>query len=442
MTRKNLLITFGIIFLICISSLIYYISTCKNSLPEPVKPATPAENLKINDSPSGPEIPNDSPTNPNVQPINLVPDVLPERPVDEDKSKYPIFQDGKTGYRVLLHYKGMERIAAYKADLEKDMELCGKRLRSLLEQNSKKLENLLLKEFLNVLLATKKPIIFAESEIFSSGNAWSTRDAQALGELSVVMPVKIFDDGRWSSPKVYQVPLDGYLMFTPGALLVKQCNVDYPEVVQNDVLADEDYYNLYERRLLPSLQFANNEAGAKGTKAVVTVPGIGCGQFAGPFKGKLEVEFNKVLRRILANHSAELTNISLLYFSDHSGSKQQVIKEKFSSTNYLLIRGAHDNNFNLLERPEAFNSLFVGDDFTNHIIFAFVAWDHLSFPGNDFFKMSRSTDDGVKAAATSSMTSLLGSNGHYDTTAYKYFPDATNVVWEELAIRVTLEFNE
>ena len=55
-----------------------------------------------------------------------------------------------------------------------------------------------------------------------------------------------------------------------------------------------------------------------------------------------------------------------------------------------------------------------GDDFSGCILFSIVAWDHVSWPGNDYFGGSRSTDDGVKAAATDSMAVLTGIEGHYD----------------------------
>ena len=36
-------------------------------------------------------------------------------------------------------------------------------------------------------------------------------------------------------------------------------------------------------------------------------------------------------------------------------------------------------------------------------LFSVVAWDHVSWPGNDFYAGQRKTDDGVKAAATTAM---------------------------------------
>ena len=47
------------------------------------------------------------------------------------------------------------------------------------------------------------------------------------------------------------------------------------------------------------------------------------------------------------------------------------------------------------------------DDFSNRDLYSIVAWDPVSWPGNDFYRDMRSTDDGVKVAATNSMPRML-----------------------------------
>jgi hypothetical protein len=71
-----------------------------------------------------------------------------------------------------------------------------------------------------------------------------------------------------------------------------------------------------------------------------------------------------------------------------------------------------------------------GDDFSGCALYSIVAWDHVAWPGNDFFVGSRVTDDGVKAAATSSMSVLTGVKGEYDPTRGKYQPPQPYVNWE------------
>ena len=73
-----------------------------------------------------------------------------------------------------------------------------------------------------------------------------------------------------------------------------------------------------------------------------------------------------------------------------------------------------------------------GDDFSNCDLFSFVAWDHVSWPGNDFYAGSRATDDGVKAAATSSMMSMTGVAGTYNRSTYSYNPSTAYKNWDNV----------
>ena len=64
-----------------------------------------------------------------------------------------------------------------------------------------------------------------------------------------------------------------------------------------------------------------------------------------------------------------------------------------------------------------------------------VAWDHVSWPGNDFFAGVRCTDDGVKAAATDSVFELTGFKGHYDSRSGAYLPPESYQTWGEVVER-------
>jgi hypothetical protein len=73
------------------------------------------------------------------------------------------------------------------------------------------------------------------------------------------------------------------------------------------------YLELYRRRLLPGFDFINRTAsGAR--RACVTIPGMGCGQFAGRFRGRLGEEFRNVLETLLAEHGDRWPNIGLVRF--------------------------------------------------------------------------------------------------------------------------------
>jgi hypothetical protein len=70
------------------------------------------------------------------------------------------------------------------------------------------------------------------------------------------------------------------------------------------------------------------------------------------------------------------------------------------------------------------------DDFSGCALCSLVAWDPVSWPGNDFFSDSRATDHGVKAAATNSMSVFTGVDGQYDSRHGKYRPPPPYGNWE------------
>jgi hypothetical protein len=65
-------------------------------------------------------------------------------------------------------------------------------------------------------------------------------------------------------------------------------------------------------------------------------------------------------------------------------------------------------------------------------LFSFVAWDHVSWPGNDFYGGARATDDGVKAAATNAMEMMTGIAGRYCAGRNAYLPPEPHRTWGEL----------
>ena len=149
------------------------------------------------------------------------------------------------------------------------------------------------------------------------------------------------------------------------------------------------------------------------------MPGLGCGQFAGPFRGKMGEHLRKAMITILERHAARLPNIAAIYYDPYSECRNE--RHRFGNLS-LLVRPLTQGNEGkpLLCRAEAYSG--KDDDFTGCSLFSFVAWDHVSWPGNDFFGGSRSTDDGVKAAATSSMLAMTGIEGRYDPRSNCYQP--------------------
>jgi hypothetical protein len=284
--------------------------------------------------------------------------------------------------------------------------------------------------FLDALLNTKPPLIFAESAVAGDGSDWNLTELGILGDISIAVPVTIFDNGHHTAPIPHTQPFTGTLVFTPGALLRNgrgQTPADWAEVTLADGQLDrEGYYGLYERRLLPVFQHVNANAAADGKHALLTIPGLGCGQFAGPFAGQLGAELQAVLERFLTQHGESFSNIKGVYFDPYSqcsNSRQEIHGIS------LMVRPLLQDNAGKSQLCPPSDYAEVGDHFSD---FSIVAWDHVSWPGNDFFGGSRCTDDGVKAAATNSMAVLTGIEGHYDPHRGAYLPPEPYRTWEEV----------
>lgn len=323
------------------------------------------------------------------------------------------------------------RAAGYLAALRGGSAAAGQRLQDGL--NGRSLQVLTEAAFLDALINTKVPQIFAESAVAGDGSDWNLTELGILGDISIAVPVTIFDDGNHHAPVPHAVPFPGTLVFTPGALLrngMGKTPADWAEVTRPDgSLCTDGYYRLYERRLLPVFRHIDASAAAQGKSALLTLPGLGCGQFAGPFQGQLGTALLGVLKKFLTVHGASFGNLKAVYYDPfNEGAKARAKIHGIS----LMVRPLRHGNppQSQLCPPPAYAE--TGDDFSDLCLFSLVAWDHVSWPGNDFFGGSRATDDGVKAAATNSMAGLTGVDGRYDPGRGAYLPPPPFRTWEQV----------
>ncbi len=286
---------------------------------------------------------------------------------------------------------------------------------------------------LAALLDTKIPQIFAESAVAGDGSDWNLTELGILGDISIAVPVTIFDDGRHRRPAVHAVPFSGELVFTPGALLRNGRSreaADWAEVVSpGGKLNEAGYLQLYRRRLLPVFQYIETRAAGLGKSALVTIPGLGCGQFAGPFAGRLGIALQSVLQEILAENAAAFPHLRAVWYDPYD----ECDNARFEYHNLsLLVRPLCRGNQPTPQLCQPITYQTPPDDFADCMLFSIVAWDHVSWPGNDFFICSRATDDGVKAAATDSMAVITGTSGQYDTHSNQYQPPPPCHTWNEI----------
>jgi hypothetical protein len=303
------------------------------------------------------------------------------------------------------------------------------------------IDRLTTEEFIELLMRTKRPQIFAEFAVYGNGIDWNQTELSILGDISIVVPVTVYDNGRHRQPDVHDEPFTATLIFTPGALLRNGNNitpVDWEEVTLDGALNPDGYYCLYERRLLPAFSYINESAKSRGKMALITIPGMGCGQFAGIFRGQLGAKLQQVLMIFLQTHGRKFANIRAVYYDPYQECENDRIEIEGIS---FLVRPLMKVNINKpqLCKPQAYAE--VGDNFTDCELFSFVAWDHVSWPGNDFYGGARSTDDGVKAAATNTMMVMTGIEGNYDRQRFQYCPPATYSTWEDVIFRHKLQLN-
>lgn len=341
-----------------------------------------------------------------------------------------------TDYTTLLHRDALHKAEQYLQALRSGQEPGQFLAASLIIHQ---LDALSLAQFLELLVQTKHPQIFAESSVAGDGSDWNQSELSILGDISIAIPVNVFDNGLHANPDAYETPLQATLLFTPGALLRNGRGVapaDWDEVVSNEDIDTEGFYRLYKRRLLPPLLYASQTASKENRKAFVTVPGLGCGQFAGPFRGLLGEKLKTVLMRLLDSHHDILPGIRAIYFDPYSECENEF--HEFGNTS-LLVRPLTRGN---VEKPQLCRVQQYQEhreDFSHCDLFSVVAWDHVSWPGNDFFIGSRYTDDGVKAAATNSMEVLTGIAGSYDKNLSKYLPPSQYKSWGEVVTRNKLQ---
>ena len=288
---------------------------------------------------------------------------------------------------------------------------------------------------LEMLVNTKHPQIFAESSVRGDGADWNARELSILGDLSMAVPVIVFDDGRHAKPHIHESPFAATLLYTPGALLRNGQNIvpaDWNEVTHDDRIDQPAYNALYERRLLPLFHYANEQAKTTGHLAVITVPGLGCGQFAGPFHGRLGECLRQALVSLLERHGQAWSNIAVVWFDPYlecTSATREIHNIAFKVR--PLTRG-HAETPQLCP-PETYRE--TSETGQPLHLYSVVAWDHVSWPGNDFYAGARATDDGVKAAATSSMKSMTGVEGSYDPKRHEYLPPQGYRYWEDVVRR-------
>jgi hypothetical protein len=300
------------------------------------------------------------------------------------------------------------------------------------------------------LLNIKEPIWFAKRDLYGVGEPDANpTEVGILSHSLIAVNVTIYDNGRWeidSEDDIHQTPFMGTLIYIPGVLLtnemgqiprdlLKVTKPDSRHTVNEDMLLAE-----YLERIRPGLEHANQVCREMDKMGFITIPGLGCGAFSEGFQG-LHGLLRNVIERILSNHHGHLPHIKAVYYDPHEMSEEnQNFRCEIGHITYLvrpLLRG--NENKPQLCHPSAYQE--PGDDFSDCHLISFVAWDPVSWPGNDYWGGVRFTDDGVKAAASSTMYAMTGIKGEYDCENTRYMPPAGYTNWNDVVEQNSLEIH-
>lgn len=320
-------------------------------------------------------------------------------------------------YRWILHKDYREKLRKWRMAMSRGVVKPGAKLSYVLQ--GKDPSEMTSPALFEALTQTREPAIFAESEVKGDGSDWTFEELSILGDATLAVPVTFFDNGRHIHPQIHNPPFQGNLLFMSGALLRNDSGNPVPdrsECVEYGALKPKAYQNLIMRRLRPLLMFANHEAGSKNMKAVVTIPGIGCGQFAGNVPGIPE-ELQNAIQALLKAEGLRLKNISCVRLDTYATLEncEEVIHDIRFRVRPLL----KGNNLTpQLSAPQELEE--APGEFKDHILSSVVAWDPVSWPGNDFYIGNRTTDDGVKAAASNLIERITGLPGAYDEKHHRF----------------------
>lgn len=342
----------------------------------------------------------------------------------------PHVDESKIDYKIVTNDSVIAQARKYKQALEQHLIQPGLYLAERLVAHKMSVEQLTLEQFIDAIFQTKIPRIFAESEVLGNGLDWNQEELALLGSLNVVVKTTFFDNGAYVNPEIFAEPYEGYLAYTPGILLATShlgtFSPDRVAVVkrnwENDELYidEEAFYQLYRERLLPLLLEASQTMVSQGSQAELVLPGLGCGQFAGPFKGKLGPYLLKVLTRLLEENVKDLPGINTVHF------------DPFNECDNSTLHIGHIT-FNCRPLSKGAGKAQLASPAPGLVKYALVAWDHCSWPTNDNIVGTRITDDGVKGAASNTLEIILGYPGHYDASnaVMPMFKAKDYRTWEE-----------
>jgi hypothetical protein len=222
-----------------------------------------------------------------------------------------------------------------------------------------------------------------------------------LPTISVAFWTTVLDNGMRQLTDVvpYKTPFEALFVYVSGPLM-RQDGFIYE---WNKVFLRGDpfrnYCDLWTIRLEPVLAYINAVAKIRQLQAVVVTPGIGTGLFADPKIKQISTWFHRMLEHVLGKGSyPNIDTVRFINWGD-TDTVESLVQDKTRTRSILLVRTGKGTVQSPVET--------MGYSSKTHFLARLVAWDPLSWPGNEAWNGSRGSDDGVSGMSSTIKSQFL-----------------------------------
>jgi hypothetical protein len=347
-------------------------------------------------------------------------------------------QQNYNSFTFVLSQETTDWVTQYLDDLKNEQASPGTHLGKILENQD--LTTMTPAQLIRCILNTKQPKAFAEEVLKSkdsrSKSCYTDLELRILARIGTVTPTYVRNDGgHYNSFKNHDTELPCYMGVVSAPLFTQDGGSLDDALLEHAHKINIDLYNQeIEQRLLPVLIQMNQQAESNGDLLSVTIPGLGCGLFAGPLSGKSEIftSLQNALKQLLEKHGSQLGNIKEIYFDTFAMIFDQPTSTKIYEIDFVCVSSSNTSYSTRRQLAKAPEKLTLA---------TIVAGDLLSWVGNDMWVDSRATDEGVKCGSSLALVQIACAHGidfhqfQYNETLGKYEP-ANHEGWNNLGARL------
>lgn len=296
---------------------------------------------------------------------------------------------------------------------------------------------------------------FAELAIFEgglikdNGSTWSPTVFDILEGVYPIVECNSYHSGAFGTPvhgAIFDRPKPIKLAFTPGICFNGQAGQNssaFKAIVTDSGFSTDAYVQLMKRRL--EVVFKHIDDAHTGESSILLkVPGISCGYFGGPYATQshgyvIQKGLSEAIRGILEENEFrhikavvfDVYKSGTLFEAAESSALNGKKEEDVNGVHFLQYESEEYNRDKSKESKIQINSNaeVYDDKFQGYTEVALVAADALSLPGNDMYRNSYETNEGVWAGTAEVIQQVTGcgSNVGGNSVIYPDFDDARDI---------------